>query len=87
MRRFAVASAVAAALVTGAAHAQVVKDKKSCEQAVADAKQALSEATIGPKAIAEAEDLIRISEHLCTQANFVYVEKLLAISRGITAAE
>lgn len=83
----AVALALGVSLLAVPALAQVVRDKESCRQAVEDAKQALSEAQIGEQSVAKAEDLIRISTHLCEEANFVYAEKLLAISRGMTAAE
>ncbi len=69
------------------ASAQVVTDKKTCLQAVADAREASSTAAVSEKIQAEVADLIRISEHLCTQANFVYAERLLAIARGMTAQE
>ncbi len=70
-----------------AASAQVVTSKKTCIRAVADAKEASADADVSQKIKDEVADLIRISEHLCTQANFVYAERLLAIARGLTAQE
>jgi len=67
--------------------AQVVTSKKTCIRAVADAREASADAAISQKAKSQVEDLIRISEHLCTQANFVYAERLLAIARGMAAQE
>lgn len=87
MKKTLPAVTLAAFLVPFAAGAQTVTDKASCTQAVADAKQGLADATVGPKAKTEVEDLIRISDHLCTQANFAYVERLLQIARGMTAGE
>lgn len=75
------------ALTPVSASAQVVTDKKSCLQAVADAREASDAAAISEKARNEIADLVRISEHLCTQANFVYAERLLAIARGMAAQE
>ncbi|WP_425406281.1 hypothetical protein [Hwanghaeella sp.] len=87
MRAVLLATLAAIALFTTPVSAQVVQDKKTCVQAVQDAKQATADASITDKARAEANDLVRISEHLCTQANFVYAERLLAIVRGMTAGE
>lgn len=87
MRMVLLAAAAAIVFSAGSASAQVVRDKKTCQQAVEDAKKATAEASVTDKARAEAADLVRISEHLCTQANFVYAERLLAIARGMTAGE
>ena len=88
MRALLLAATVAAvALSAGAASAQVVHNKKTCLQAVEDVKKANTDSAITAKARASVDDLIRISEHLCTQANFVYAERLLAIARGMTAQE
>ena len=87
MRKTIVLALAAAALAAAPATAQVVKDKATCEQAVKDAKEGLATASVGAKSYKEAEDMVRISEHLCTQANFVYAERLLEIVRGMTASE
>ena len=87
MRAVLVALVAVLALSAMPAMAQVVKDKKTCLQAVEDAKNATAVALITEKSRAEAGDLVRISEHLCTQANFVYAERLLGIVRGMTAGE
>lgn len=87
MRAVLLAAVAAILLSAGTASAQVVQDKKTCVQAVEDARQATADAAITEKARAEAADLVRISEHLCTQANFVYAERLLGIVRGMTAGE
>ena len=84
------AAAIAALSLASAAlpaHAQTVKDKKSCSQAITDAKGAREDAAIGEKSMAKADDLIRIADHLCTQGNFVYAESLLQIARGMLANE
>ena len=70
-----------------AASAAVVTSKPTCIQAVADAKEGLGGASVSQKIQAEVADMIRISEHLCGEANFVYAETLLAIARGMTAEE
>ena len=87
MKRLAILALAAAALAAAPAGAQVVKDKPTCEQAVADAKEGLATASVGARSQTEAEDMIRIAGHLCTQANFVYAERLLEIVRGMTASE
>jgi|GEM_PF-2946537 len=87
MRAVLVALVAVLALSAMPAMAQVVKDKKTCLLAVEDAKAATAVALITEKSRAEAGDLVRISEHLCTQANFVYAERLLGIVRGMTAGE
>ncbi len=88
MRALLVPFVAVLALSATPAMAQVVKDKKTCIQAVEDAKKkATADAAVVPKTRAEAGDLVRISEHLCTQANFVYAERLLGIVRGMTAGE
>lgn len=75
------------AILASPSFAQVVRDKKTCEQAVADAREAAQAATVSARAKQEIEELIRISAHLCTQANFVYAESLLGIARGMAAQE
>lgn len=87
MRAVFLAAVAAVLLLSTSASAQVVQDKKTCIQAVEDAKKATAEAAVTDKTRAEAADMVRISEHLCTQANFVYAERLLAIVRGMTAGE
>ena len=87
MTRLATLALAAAALAASPAGAQVVKDKPSCEQAVKDAEEGLRTASVGARSQSEAEDMIRIATHLCTQANFVYAERLLEIVRGMTASE
>lgn len=80
-----VAILVAAPLLS--ASAQTVTDKKTCLQAVADARGSTDQASITGKAKEEAHSMIQIADHLCTQANFVFAEKLLGIVRGMTAQE
>lgn len=75
------------ALTVSAVPAQVVMSKKTCVQAVVDARGALNEASVSDKTKKEVEDMIRVSEHLCGEANFVYAETLLAIARGMVAEE
>ena len=87
MKRLAILTLAAAALTAAPAAAQVVKDKPSCAQAVTDAREGLATASIGARPQKEAEDMVRIADHLCTQANFVYAERLLEIVRGMTASE
>lgn len=87
MRALLIATVAAIAIFAWPASAQVVKDKKSCVLAVEDAKKATAAAAVTEKVRASADDMVRISEHLCTQANFVYAERLLAIVRGMTAQE
>ncbi|RVU34920.1 hypothetical protein EOI86_18980 [Hwanghaeella grinnelliae] len=87
MRALLIATVAAIAISAWPASAQVVQNKKTCFQAVEDAKQANQESAISEKAHADVAELIRVSEHLCTQANFVYAESLLAIARGMTAQE
>ncbi len=87
MKRFVILAAAAAALAAAPAGAQVVKDKASCEQAIKDANEGLATASVGARSQKEAEDMVRIATHLCTQANFVYAERLLEIVRGMTASE
>lgn len=65
----------------------VVSDKASCEQAVKDATAARNGADVSEKVKTEVDEMLKIAEHLCTQANFVYAEQLLAISRGMVAGE
>lgn len=86
MKRIVVV-ALAAAVLAAPAAAQVVRDKETCQQAVADAKQGLAESAIATRPMEEAVEMIRIAEHLCTQANFVFAERLLEIARGMTASE
>lgn len=74
-------------LVANPASAQVVRDKKTCSQAVADAREARNEAAVSNKIKAEIDELIRVADHLCGQANFVYAESLLQIARGMAAGE
>ena len=69
------------------ATAATVTSKKTCTQAVEDAKQSAASASVTAKTKGEINELIRVSEHLCTQANFVYAESLLAIARGMAAEE
>lgn len=85
--RHLVIFALAATMFAYPATGQVVRDKESCQQAITDAEQGLAEAQIGARAHDEAADLIRIAKHLCTEANFVYVETLLEIARGMTVGE
>lgn len=66
---------------------QTVRDKKTCEQAVVDARTAVADGDVSDKVRAEANELVRISEHLCTQGNFVYAESLLQMARGMVAGE
>ena len=87
MKRLAILALAAAAVAVAPAGAQVVKDKPSCEQAVKDAEEGLATASVGARSQQEAADMIRIATHLCTQANFVYAERLLEIVRGMTASE
>ena len=75
------------ALVPVIATAATVTNKKTCVQAVADAREGLAGASIAEKTRSDVDDMIRISEHLCGEANFVYAETLLAIARGMTAEE
>ena len=82
---FALAAAIAA--LPFLASAAGVTSKPTCLQAVADARDALAAAAISEKARTEAADMVRISEHLCGEANFVYAETLLAIARGMAAEE
>ncbi|MGF1554318.1 MAG: hypothetical protein ACFBWO_17715 [Paracoccaceae bacterium] len=81
------ALAISLALAATLAPAQVVQDKASCQQAVADAKEGRDAASVSESVRAEVDDLVRIAEHLCGEANFVYAERLLAIARGMTAEE
>ena len=78
------ATTIALALPVSAA---TVTSKKTCAQAVEDAKQSAASASVTAKTKGEINELIRVSEHLCTQANFVYAESLLAIARGMSAEE
>jgi len=87
MRAVLFATVATFLIIAGSASAQVVQDKKSCVLAVEDAKKATASASITAKVRASADDMVRISEHLCSQANFVYAERLLAIVRGMTAQE
>ena len=87
MKKIALALAALTLLTAAPVMAQTVKDKKTCLRAVEDAKGAQGDATIGKKTMAEAEDLIRIAEHLCTQGNFVYADTLLQLARGMLASE
>ena len=90
MKRYLIASVAAAALFAlalNAATAATVTSKKTCLQAVADAREGLAAASIAQKTHDEVADMIRISEHLCGEANFVYAETLLAVARGMTAEE
>lgn len=64
-----------------------VADKASCLTAVADAKAAASDAQVTETIRAQINDLIRVSDHLCTQGNFVYAETTLQIARGMAAQE
>ncbi|MDF1749397.1 MAG: hypothetical protein P1V34_11045 [Alphaproteobacteria bacterium] len=83
----AVAALVSVVAVPSVNAASDITDKKACMQAVQDVRDARASASIGTKAKAEVDNLIQVSDHLCTQGNFVYVEKLLQIARGMTAGE
>ncbi|MDW3206591.1 MAG: hypothetical protein R8L07_13740 [Alphaproteobacteria bacterium] len=69
------------------ASAQTVTDKKTCLQAVADARASNEESAVSAKVKEEVASMVQIADHLCTQANFVFAEKLLGIARGMTAQE
>lgn len=90
MTKFGLALFLATALVTATgaqATSAVVTDKKSCARAVADAQEALNEASLVVKTQKQVDNLIQISTHLCTQANFVFADRLLGIARGMSAEE
>lgn len=87
MNKIILALAALSLLTAAPAMAQTVRDKKTCIRAVEDAKSARADATIAAKTMAEADDLIRIAEHLCTQGNFVYADTLLQLARGMLASE
>lgn len=85
-----IAFAAPLAMAASSADAQnqpVVVDKASCVQAVEDAKTARNEGDVSQAVKVEVDDLLRIAEHLCGEANFVYAERLLAIARGMVAGE
>ena len=87
MKKIALALTALSLLTAAPAMAQTVKDKRTCIRAVEDAKGAREDAAIAAKTMAEADDLIRIAEHLCTQGNFVYADTLLQLARGMLANE
>lgn len=87
MRFIALAMAGMFFLAAEPAFAQVVKDKKSCLRAVEDVRGAREDSGTTGKSLAEADDLVRIAEHLCTQGNFVYANTLLELARGMLANE
>lgn len=82
-----VLAALALSLLAAPAMAQTVRDKKTCMQAIEDVKSGREDAAVVAKTLAEADDLIRIAEHLCTQGNFVYADTLLQLARGMLANE
>lgn len=90
MTRFFAAAAAAGVLavcLASPSQAQTVRDKATCTQAVADARTSAADAQVNDKTRGEINDMIRIAEHLCGEANFVYAETLLSIARGMGAQE
>ena len=75
------------ALVAAPAAAQSISSKKECARALADAREARASSDAGPKANKEADDLLEVADHLCSQGNFVYAANVLAAVRGILATE
>lgn len=68
-------------------NAPTVFDKPSCARAVTDARDAAAASQVSEKVQADVAELIRVSDHLCTQGNFVYAENMLQIARGMVAEE
>lgn len=85
-RVFSLALALCVAPVAPAL-SETVTDKKTCLQAVSDARASNEESAVSAKVKEEVSNMIQIADHLCTQANFVFAERLLGIARGMTAQE
>lgn len=75
------------AFLMGPAHAQTINSKAECTKALTEAQEARSQSDSGPKANKEADELLEVAEHLCSQGNFVYASNVLAVVRGIVATE
>ena len=87
MKKLVLATAALSLLATAPVAAQTVRDKKSCMRAVEDAKGMREDSAVTGKFLAQADDLVRIAEHLCGEGNFVYAETLLQLARGMLANE
>lgn len=75
------------AFVMGPVYAQTIDTKAKCAQALTEAKEVRAKSDSGPKANKEADELLEVAEHLCSQGNFVYASNVLTVIRGILATE
>ena len=81
------ALALVFALAAPAAAATDINTKKSCETAVNEVRKQRETSDAGPKQNAQADEMIRVADHLCTQGNFVYATSVMTVIRTLLATE
>jgi hypothetical protein len=80
------ALALAFALATPAAAADITT-KKACEAAGNDVRKQRESSDAGAKQNEQADEMIRVADHLCTQGNFVYAESVMTVIRTLLATK
>ena len=86
IKKILVISALVAA-VAMPTFAEAQTEKQKCTQSVEDVRKMRASSDAGPRANKEADELIEVAQHLCTQGNFVYADKLMEVARGLLTTE